>query len=172
MPKDRPTAMAIREALPSDAKALGNLLVEVQSLHVAALPCTFRPIEQDVQTEALLTGQIATSDAQSFIAEDGGQIVGYLWIRMHRSPPIHLLVPRCIAEIDTLVVAETYRRAGVGRALVMRAQEWAVEQGADEIRLIVYEFNQDAIRFYERLGFATSRRTMSLRFQAGKSLSQ
>jgi diamine N-acetyltransferase len=156
-------ALSIREALLSDAQALGNLLVEIQTFHVAALPNIFLPIGQDEQTVALLTDQITTPDAQSFIAEEGGKIVGYIWVRMRRPPPIHLMVPRQFAEIDTLVVAETHRGAGVGRALVTRAQGWAIEQGADEIRLVVYEFNQDAIRFYERLGFATSRRTMSRR---------
>jgi ribosomal protein S18 acetylase RimI-like enzyme len=172
MPINGLATLSIRESLPSDAKALGNLLVEIQTLHVAALPSIFRPIEQDGQTEGLLTDQITTPDAQSFIAEEGGKIVGYIWVRMHRTPPIHLMVPRQFAEIDTLVVAETHRRAGVGRALVTRAQDWAIEQGADEIRLVVYEFNQDAIRFYERLGFTTSRRTMSRRVAEGESMSE
>jgi diamine N-acetyltransferase len=37
---------------------------------------------------------------------------------------------------------------------------WAVAQGAASIELNVYEFNQNAIRFYQNLGFQTFSRKM------------
>ena len=33
-------------------------------------------------------------------------------------------------------------------------------QGVDEVRTVVYEFNQEALRFYARLGYETGRRTL------------
>jgi hypothetical protein len=30
----------------------------------------------------------------------------------------------------------------------------------DEVRIVVYEFNQEALQFYERLGYETGRRTL------------
>jgi len=100
-------------------------------------------------------------DGQAFAAERAGEVVGYCWVRLHEAPPLPIFAPRRFAEIDTLVVVAPHRRHGVGRALVERAHRWAIERGADEVRLVVWEFNRDALRFYESLDYATSRRTMS-----------
>jgi GNAT superfamily N-acetyltransferase len=42
-----------------------------------------------------------------------------------------------------------------------KAEEWAVRLGVSEVELNVYEFNQVAQAFYERLGYATCSRKMS-----------
>jgi len=41
-----------------------------------------------------------------------------------------------------------------------RAQEWATTNGAVFIELNVYEFNKNAISFYEGLGYQISSRKM------------
>ncbi len=50
---------------------------------------------------------------------------------------------------------------GIGRRLMDEAQAWASARGATSIELNVYEFNEDAIAFYERLGYRTLSRKMS-----------
>jgi ribosomal protein S18 acetylase RimI-like enzyme len=150
----------VREALLTDVPALGALLIEVHDLHVAALPHIFQPIATDAQTETFLRGQLTHDDSQAFVADHAGTLVGYLWIRIQQAPALHLFVPRRYAEIDTIVVAATHRHQGIGRALVERAHEWAAAQRVDEVRIVVYEFNQDAIQVYDRLGYVTGRRTM------------
>jgi ribosomal protein S18 acetylase RimI-like enzyme len=42
-----------------------------------------------------------------------------------------------------------------------RAQTWARAQGAGEIELTVYEFNEPAIAFYQSLGYKTVSRRMT-----------
>jgi ribosomal protein S18 acetylase RimI-like enzyme len=153
-------SMQIREARLSDVDALSALLTEVHALHVAALPHIFAPIETDAQTDALVHNHLTEEACQAFVAEDSNTLVGYCWIRRYDAPPLHLFVPRRYAEIDTLVVAETHRHRGIGGALVERAHEWAAAQGVDEVRIVVYEFNQEALRFYEKLGYETGRRTL------------
>jgi ribosomal protein S18 acetylase RimI-like enzyme len=153
-------SIPVREALPSDVPSLSKLLVEVHDLHVAALPHIFTAIAPDAQTEAFLHDHLTQDDSQAFVAEDAEALVGYCWIQRYDAPPLHLFVPSRSAEIDTLVVAATHRHRGIGRALVERAHAWAAAQGVDEVRIIVYEFNQEALRFYERLGYVTGRRTL------------
>jgi ribosomal protein S18 acetylase RimI-like enzyme len=150
----------IRDAFLRDVNALSALLVEVHDLHVAALPDIFAPIETDAQTDAFLRNQLAHPDGHALVAEDDGNLVGYCWIRIHAAPSLHHFVPRYYAEIDTLVVAATHRQRGIGRALVERAHAWAAAQGVDEVRIVVYEFNQEALHFYEGLGYETGRRTL------------
>jgi len=155
-----PVEVLIREAAPEDAAFLARLLVEVHDIHVAALPHVFRAIAADEQTTAFLREQIGDKDGQAFVAERAGAPVGYAWVRLHEAPPDPRLVPRRWVEVDTLVVVAAVRRSGVGRALMGRAHRWAAERGVTEVQVVVWGFNEGAIRFYEGLGYATARRTM------------
>lgn len=47
---------------------------------------------------------------------------------------------------------------------------WAKKRGATEVELEVWEFNQDAISFYEKLGYETAKRTMWRRIGGRLSL--
>ena len=49
------------------------------------------------------------------------------------------------------------------------AQVWAIAKGAASIELNVYEFNQAAISFYERLGYQTLSRKMSKELKEHKA---
>src|SRR6266508_3757826 len=80
--------------------------------------------------------------------------------QIFRAPERPILLPRRYAEVNNLAVHAPYRQSGVGRALLKRAEQWAAEQQLGEIELNVWEFNQGAIEFYEKLGYVTERRTM------------
>ncbi len=58
-----------------------------------------------------------------------------------------------IAELESVVVAETGRRRGVGTALCEVAARWARGRGATEIELEVRAGNEAALAFYGRVGF-------------------
>lgn len=62
--------------------------------------------------------------------------------------------------IDDLIVRKVFRRFGVGRALVERAHRWALDKQVNQGELNVWEFNQTAIAFYEKLGYRTASRRM------------
>jgi ribosomal protein S18 acetylase RimI-like enzyme len=84
-------------------------------------------------------------------------------LEFYAAPEAPIFVRRRYAVIDNVVVKKKFRRAGVGRALVEKAHEWAVAEGADSIELNVWEFNREAIEFYRTLGYETTSRKMSRR---------
>ncbi len=59
------------------------------------------------------------------------------------------------AEIETVAVAQSHRRQGIGTALVKASMRWAASSGAPAVRLEVRQSNAAAQALYHALGFAT-----------------
>ena len=57
------------------------------------------------------------------------------------------------AWIISMWVDPSFRRAGVGEALINAALEWNKSHDMHEVKLMVTSVNQRAIAFYERMGF-------------------
>ena len=64
------------------------------------------------------------------------------------------------AMINGMWVDPSYRRKGIGRALLDAVIGWAKAQGAQRLELGVSEGNTPAIHLYEQLGFAEASRPM------------
>jgi ribosomal protein S18 acetylase RimI-like enzyme len=63
------------------------------------------------------------------------------------------------AELLSMWVAPSHRRRGVGRLLVEGVSAWAKSRQARTLCLMVTSSNDDAMRFYETLGFTKTGRT-------------
>jgi len=57
-----------------------------------------------------------------------------------------------VCEIESIAVAEGFRRMGVGRVLLDAVSRRAQALGTERIQLEVRAGNQNAIRFYEKAG--------------------
>ena len=153
---------AIREATMQDYEALLPIFHEVNEHHRRALPHIFCRPDGPIRSRDYMHGLFADDDSAIFVAECDQGIVGEVKIALRESRDIPILVPRRYAVVDTLVVLEAYRRAGIGQALMERAHDWARARGVTQVDLTVWEFNAGAMAFYERLGYAVARRTMSM----------
>ncbi|HAL62375.1 MAG TPA: N-acetyltransferase [Chloroflexi bacterium] len=151
---------SIREATREDYERLCELFAEGDTLHREALPHVFREPDGPARTKEFISGIIANEDAVLFVAERDGEIIGLVYILVRETPDIPIMVPRRYAVIDDLIVRKDSRRFGVGRALVERAHRWAVDKQVTQVELNVWEFNQTAIAFYEKLGYRTASRKM------------
>jgi GNAT superfamily N-acetyltransferase len=125
--------MIVREAGPSDAAALADLVSRL------GYPATAGEIA------ARLPGMLHPV----LVAEREGEVVACMtW---HVTPALHRAGP--VGRITMLVVAEDRRGQGVGKALVE-----AVEQRTRDLGCVMVEVSSnmrraDAHAFYERLGF-------------------
>ena len=86
--------------------------------------------------------------AETLIAEDDGAPVGFALFFHNFST--FLAQPGIYLE-DLFVQPET-RGKGVGRALLERLAQIAVERACGRLEWAVLDWNRDAIRFYESLG--------------------
>ena len=70
----------------------------------------------------------------------------------------HLIASSRIAELESVVVSASYRRAGIGRALCRAVLDWSRSQGATELVLEVRAASSAAIALYASLGFTLAAR--------------
>lgn len=87
--------------------------------------------------------------ARTLVAEGEGSIVGAVsfWIKPD------LAHGDVVVEVPMLVVAEGYRRAGVGKLLLEKVRKQASDHDAGVIELIATSDNTAARQFYRSLGF-------------------
>ncbi len=156
-------ALSIRKAETSDYEELSALFEEGDAWHREHLPRIFQKPEGVVRSREYIRGLLADEGSALFVAELEGRLVGLISAVIREAPDVPLFVPRRYAIIDNVVVKAGYRRAGIGRALMERAHEWAVEAGVESVELNVWEFNAGALEFYRGLGYETSSRRMSRR---------
>ena len=83
------------------------------------------------------------------VAEDGGEIVGYVAV----GRATRLESNRHVADIRGLAVAPDHQGRGLGRALVRAALDAARERGARKVTLRVLGPNTAARALYESCGF-------------------
>lgn len=57
-------------------------------------------------------------------------------------------------EVERIYVRRKFHKQGLGKFLINKAIEFAREQNKDKIWLGVWEKNENAIAFYEKMGFA------------------
>jgi GNAT superfamily N-acetyltransferase len=130
-------AHPVREARPSDAAGIAELLTEL------GYPVSPERLGRRMQA---LSGERAS---RVFVAEAGSELCG-----VAAAHTMHLLErddPVC--RLTALVVAPEARGAGVGRALVARVDREARSRACVRIEVTTAEHRAGAQEFYERLGF-------------------
>ena len=151
----------IREATQRDYKGISKVYEELDSLHRKALPHIFQEPDGPARTEESISSIISDENAALFVAEINNQIIGFVHVLTRKTPPIPIIVPRRYAVLENLAVMEGYRGLKVGTSLLKRAHYWAVSRHVTQIESNLWEFNKEAIAFYEKQGYTTTRRWIS-----------
>ncbi|MGB5986683.1 MAG: GNAT family N-acetyltransferase [Desulfobacterales bacterium] len=61
------------------------------------------------------------------------------------------------AEVGGFVVSEQYRGRGIGRALLVAAEDWVRRRGIVKLRVRSHSTRREAHAFYEQLGFSMTK---------------
>ena len=154
------TSIQIRDATLADIPALPALFLEVDRLHWEQQPDVFREVPGPTREAVYLRSLITDWKTAVIVAEIGAILVGCLVIRIQETPEIPILVPQRYAMVDTIVVAQAYQSKGLGKQMMVYAEEWVRARDIERIELNVFEFNTGAHRFYEDLGYGTLSRRM------------
>jgi ribosomal-protein-alanine N-acetyltransferase len=111
---------------------------------------TLASIDQDCfppgisYTRAELGGFIGQRNAKTWVAEAGGEIVGFVVAERQL---------RQVGHIITIDVIKSWRRRGVGARLMEAVEDWVRQQGLRLVYLETAEDNVPAQRFYQKRGY-------------------
>lgn len=141
----------LRELQPDDYLQVDALMLQMHSLHLQKRPDIFRDVPHPYSTEEY--NQILKDNQKLKIAALIDDIlVGLCIITLGNSMDCPVSISRPIAFIEDFCVDSHFRRHGVGSKLFNKAMEMAKKHGAERLELMVWSFNEDAIRFYEKIG--------------------
>lgn len=131
--------MVIREADKQDFQAICGLIRNELGYSELNDPETIKRLEYfDVH-----------EDWVTFVALDGGEVVGFVGIMKGMAYNIE----GYYSEIVALAVSEKARRKGIGTALMIQAETWAYAQGVHEVGLHSNLRRIEAHEFYEKIGY-------------------
>jgi GNAT superfamily N-acetyltransferase len=144
--------VAIREATAAELPAICVLGQEVNRLHHEAWPRVFAAPSEPGRDAPHWQQSIGNPNATAFVSDHADQVVAFITVFLVRetSP---LLQPVLLARVGSVCVAAHLRGRGIGQSLMRTAEQWAVQRGASYLRLNVWGFNGEALRFYEKLGY-------------------
>ncbi len=154
--------ITIRRANDNDIAALLELYREFHEYYVRRVPERLRALKRydDEHVLGPLTNLLRDTGAALYVADHAGVLVGLAEVYLKRDEPHPATVAHTHGHLQSLMVTEAMRGHGIGRQLAETAHRWAIEHGATEICLNIWEHPEGPQTFYEKLGYRTLRRTL------------
>ena len=153
--------VVVRRAREDELERVNELRMQVNALHVAGKPEVFKPgFPEELRNHIYAIHQ----DPEQFIAVavKDGTICGFAVLHHINRPENPFMKERDFLDIDEFCVDEAFRRQGIASEMIAFIRTFAKEKGFHRIELNMWEFNQDALAFYEAAGFQTFRRYMEM----------
>lgn len=160
------SGVVLRRARPTDddailLSAVGARLFE-EAFGAANDPADLETFLSATYSPAKQLAELGDPARTTWIAESGGEVVGYALLRRHaHAPSVSAADP---AEVQRIYVARSLHGHGVADLLMHACIDEARSWEADALWLGVWERNPRAVAFYTRWGF---RRVGEQRFLVG-----
>ncbi|MGD6900490.1 GNAT family N-acetyltransferase [Bacillus infantis] len=150
--------MVIRELESSDVKIqqslILDLLIETYMLNLQLSKESCMVLCQEKLEN--LYKYINEGSAIMYGVFDSGKLIGFQWLfKRENFGEVRL-------HLNQIAVSRQYRGMGLGKQLLEKAKQKAVNLGIKTIDLHVSESNHGAVNLYKQAGFITERRLMKL----------
>ena len=130
----------IRLANENDLSRVNELRKQVNDLHAAGKPEVFKP----------------------GFSQEMRDFIFRIWNDPERDIVVAAKWEQNFLDIDEFGVDAAYRRQGIASEMIAFIREFAIQKGYSRIELNMWEFNKEALAFYEAVGFTTFRRYMEM----------
>ncbi len=152
----------VRIATIEDFERINELREQVNALHVKGRPDHFKAgWNEELQNHA--KDFLEAEDKDIIVAERNGIICGFACVDYIDRPESPYRYDLHFYHVGEFGVDKAFHRQGVATELMEFMKEHAKEKGFNRIELDVWEFNTEAISFYEAVGFDCIRRYMEMK---------
>lgn len=152
--------MNIRRAEEKDIETILSLLSQVLELHAAIRPDYFISGTTKYTAEELSSMVRDDLNPIYVAADENDSVLGYVFCEIREQPATNNQKPFRYIYIDDLCVDEKSRGRHIAGSLFEFVREEAVRLGCYEITLNVWEGNDSARKFYEKMGLRPLKTTM------------
>ena len=132
--------MIIREATIEDAFAICNI------------SCADLGFDCSCEFVSTRISNLDKGREKVFVAEVNGIVAGYIHAEKYQTLYFEPMI-----NILGLAVSSKFRRRGIGRMLLKRAERWANEIGIHKIRLNSGASRKEAHSFYRAMGYSNEK---------------
>lgn len=132
--------MIIREATIEDAFAICNI------------SCADLGYDCSCEFVSTRISNLDKGREKVFVAEVNGIVAGYIHAEKYQTLYFEPMI-----NILGLAVSSEFRRRGIGRMLLKRAERWATEVGIHKIRLNSGASRKEAHSFYRAMGYSNEK---------------
>lgn len=139
--------------LRTDLPQVASLLRGLNALHVQRVPHRFHAEADDAALAGMLA-QDLEAGAEALVYRAEGVVRGYLLWRLREVPESTVERPRCLAVLDHIAVAPSWRRRGIARRLVAGFEAEITARGCESWVAHVHKFNDASRGLMQRAGAA------------------
>ena len=145
--------MEIRDMESKDYPEIDRLMKELHELHVKGRPDLYTELEHPYSREEF---EKIVSDPEiiAILAEEKSVVIGLCIGTLGKKSG---MVEMKTMYIEDLIVDRNFRGKGIASQLYEEMEERGRNTGAKRLDLMVWEFNNDAKRFYEKQGMRPQR---------------
>jgi len=108
----------------------------------------------------MFINRITKNDGVVYIAEVANKVVGYIIGGLIEPDTFRNI--KTMADLEEIFVDSNYRHYHVGSVLMENFHEWCKAQLVEKLSVSVYAQNQNAIKFYKKVGFVEAYITLEM----------
>lgn len=151
----------VRFAEKKDLARVNELRKQVNDIHTKGRPDIFKlGFSEELRNYIFEIWNDENKDI--IVAEKQGVICGFAVLNCvdrHESPYMN---GRRFLDVDEFGVDKNHRREGIATDMMVFIKDEAKKRGINRLELNMWEFNDNALAFYEAVGFRTYRRYMEM----------
>lgn len=141
----------IRRAETKDIDSINNLLRQVLNIHQKGRPDIFKSNSKKY-TDDQLKDIIKDDSKPIFVFEQDEKVLGYAFCQINQHINNNVLTDIKTLYVDDLCVDETSRGKHIGKQLYEFVLRFAKTEGCYNVTLNVWSCNENAMKFYEKMG--------------------
>ena len=145
--------MEIRDMESKDYPEIDRLMKELHELHVKGRPDLYTELKHPYSREEF-EKIVSEPEIIAILAEEKSVVIGLCIGTLRKKSG---MVEMKTMYIEDLIVDRNFRGKGIASQLYEEMEERGRNTGAKRLDLMVWEFNSDAKRFYEKQGMRPQR---------------